>query len=73
MIPVDRALRLEEKELLDFLLSAEFPGRDALKAQAEIVRVTGECKCGCGTIDLIFPPDAIAAQTEMPVPIEAYG
>jgi hypothetical protein len=73
MNPVDRPLRKEERELLDFLLSADFPGCDALKSQAETLRVEGECKCGCGTIGFVLPPETVAAQTEKSVPIEAYG
>jgi hypothetical protein len=72
-IPVKRPLHDEEKALLDFLLSAEFPGHQELKAQAEHVEVVGECKCGCGTIDLQVEPHSLRANTEKHIPIEAYG
>lgn len=73
MIPVQRSLRAEEKALLDFLLSAEFPGRDELKEQVEDVRVVGECECGCGTIELAVQPGTVPARTEKSIPIEAYA
>src|SRR5690349_15195192 len=73
MIPVQRSLRAEEKALLDFLLSADFPGRDEVKEQAEDVKVVGECKCGCGTIDLAVPPGTTAANNAKRIPVEGYG
>lgn len=73
MNPVNRPLREEEKALLDFLLSVDFPGRDELKVQAENVTVVGECKCGCGTIDLALPPGTPAAKNAKHIPVEAYG
>jgi hypothetical protein len=73
MIPVKRPLRDEEKALLDFLLSVEFPGSKELRAQAQHVEVVGECECGCGTIDLHVRPHSVRAKTEKHIPIEAYG
>ena len=73
MNSVRRRLRLEERALLDFLLSADFPGREELKSQAESVTVVGECQCGCGTIDFQVDPTCAAAKLDKSVPIEAYG
>lgn len=73
MNPVQRPLRDYERALLDFLLSADFPGRDELRKQAETVRVVGECQCGCGTIELQVQPDLPPANVTRPIPIEAYG
>jgi hypothetical protein len=47
-----RPLTELERAILDFLLTAEFPGRGELRAQADHVRVTGRCRCGCATVDL---------------------
>lgn len=45
-----RDLKTHERALLEFLLTAGFPGRDELKDQMNRVKATGECDCGCGTI-----------------------
>jgi hypothetical protein len=73
MNPIQRALRDDERALLDFLLSADFPGRDELRKQADTVRVVGECQCGCGTIELQVEPSQPPAKVSGPIPIEAYG
>jgi hypothetical protein len=44
-----------------------------LKKQAATVRVTGECECGCGTIEFAAQAETIPAMTEKSIPIEAYG
>jgi hypothetical protein len=73
MNPVNRGLRREERALLNFLLSADFPGRDGLRQQAETLRVVGECQCGCGTIEFQVQPNLPPAKVEHTIPIEAYG
>ena len=73
MNPVRRALRAEEKALLDFLLSADFPGREELKEQAETVTVVGECQCGCGTVEFEVEGNFPAAKLEKSIPIEGYA
>jgi hypothetical protein len=73
MNPVQRSLRDDERALLHFLLSADFPGREELKKQAETVRVVGECQCGCGTIELRVVAGMPPAKVNGPIPIEAYG
>jgi hypothetical protein len=73
MIPVNRPLRECERALLDFLLSADFPGCEELRAQAATVFVVSECNCGCGTVDLDVPPEAAPAGVQDHVPIEAYA
>ncbi len=54
---MDRALTAREAEILDFLLSAEFPSVEALRAQRKVVRLVGRCDCGCATIDLSVQPE----------------
>lgn len=68
-----RALRKEERDLLEFLLSADFPGRDALAQQSTELAVVCECDCGCGTVDLRGSDSAPKASTREPIPVEAYA
>jgi hypothetical protein len=46
-----RPLTQREREVLDFLLSAELPGIDELRRQAETVYAS-PWRCGCASIDL---------------------
>jgi hypothetical protein len=73
MNPVNRPLRADERALLAFLLSADFPGRHELRTQSETVIVTGECECGCGAIGLHVETGLHAANVEKSIPIEAYA
>ena len=41
-----RSLTQREREILDFLLTPEIEGIEALRRQAETARVTGKCECG---------------------------
>jgi hypothetical protein len=47
-----RSLTARERATLDFLLSADVPGVEALRIQARSVRATGRCSCGCPSIHL---------------------
>src|ERR1700755_1437052 len=47
-----RPLTERENEILTFLLSAEFPGVEKLRQQAQTAHVIGRCQCGCATIYL---------------------
>jgi hypothetical protein len=47
-----RPLTERENDILDFLLSADFPGVEKLRKQAETILVTGRCDCGCATVYL---------------------
>ena len=67
-----RPLTRAERRLLDFLLSAEFPGRDELKAQAAAAQAVGACECGCGAIDLTVHHSAPRSSCREPIPVEAY-
>ena len=68
-----RALQPAERALLDFLLSADFPGRGELKAQAESIEVVGMCECGCGTVTFAPNGSAARARCREPIPVEAQG
>lgn len=69
--PRPRELDSNERELLTFLLSADFPGRDSLLEQARTVKAIGDCDCGCGTIDLNVDGDGPLATVRGFVPVEA--
>lgn len=68
-----RQLTNEERSLLDFLLSANFPGKDALTEQAKQIEVSGECDCGCGTVDFRLAASAAKSNAREPIFVEAYG
>lgn len=51
-----RSLTQRERDVLDALLSADFPDAHALRAQAEDVEVVGTCGCGCPSIDFHKEP-----------------
>lgn len=67
-----RELTASERALLTFLLTADFPGRDELLQQARKVKATGDCDCGCGTIDLVVESNGPRATVREPVPVEAW-
>lgn len=67
-----RNLTRKEEELLLFLLSREFPGRDALRKQLNGLLVSGKCSCGCPSIMLLANKELAApANVTRRVPIEA--
>jgi hypothetical protein len=68
-----RDLKPAERELLEFLLTADFPGRDELKQQLDCVEVIGDCDCGCGTINLTVENPVVHSTAREPIPIEAHG
>jgi hypothetical protein len=51
-----RPLTQREREVLDALLSADFPDAETLRAQAEGVEVVGVCGCGCPSVDFRQDP-----------------
>lgn len=53
-----RPLNVVERSVLELLLSADFDGVDALRAQAADVEVVGRCGCGCPSVDLDVAPSA---------------
>lgn len=69
-----RDLTEREREVLDFLLAADFQGAPALRVQARSARVTGVCGCGCATIDLeVDRETSPRAELAKRVPVEAFG
>jgi hypothetical protein len=64
----------DERALLDFLLSADFKGRDELRKQAVSVRTAGSsCDCGCPSFHLNPREHLPAAPVDKRVPVEAHG
>ncbi len=73
LITPPRRLTEREKEIFDFLLRKPFPGRDPLRQQVEVARVTS-CCMHCPTITIA--PDTSTspvADVLAVVPIEAEG
>jgi len=68
-----RQLAPRERELLDFLLTAEFPGKESLREQSKVVEAVGECDCGCGTVDLVVPQNEARPAVLRQIPVEAHG
>lgn len=68
-----RQLAPRERELLTFLLTADFPGKECLREQAKVVEAIGECDCGCGTVHLSVRRGAEPAAVRNQVPVEAHG
>ena len=51
-----RGLSEHERETAEWLLrNARSPQRDAMLAQLKEARVTRQCPCGCGSLDLLIP------------------
>jgi hypothetical protein len=73
MVKVDRPRELNaaERTLLEFMLSRDFSGRDALREQAKLAKVEAECECGCGTVDFVVAANATKAIVNEPIPVEA--
>lgn len=67
-------LSRQQRRLLDFLLSPDFDGRDALVEQARTGRTAGSsCDCGCPSFYVNPDPASPAASANEPVPIDAHG
>jgi hypothetical protein len=68
-----RELKPNERALMEFLLTADFPGRNELREQVHRIEVLGDCDCGCGTIDLMVRNPVVRAVAREPIAVEAYG
>ncbi len=56
---VPRSLSDAERLVLEALLAPQFPGVAELRAQLVHVQVVGKCGCGCPTVDLFVPLNAV--------------
>jgi hypothetical protein len=71
---VVRELTEAERTLLDFLLTKQFPGHEALALQAETVRTGGSsCECGCPSFSLVPNRSLPAAELPERMASEAHG
>jgi hypothetical protein len=69
-----RGMTGNERDVLDFLLSAEFPGVEELRAQASFALVTGLCDCGCPSFGLtVDKSKAPRADVNPKTPVEAQA
>jgi hypothetical protein len=68
-----RKLGPAERAVIEFLLAADFAGRNELKEQLESVEVVWECDCGCGTVNFQVTGSVGRALTKEPIPVEANG
>jgi hypothetical protein len=70
-----RPLTPRERQVLDLMLSQDFPGATSLRSQVPFVRVVGKCDCGCPTVDLEVAPKAPRATGDFPsrvIPVTGY-
>jgi hypothetical protein len=65
-------LTVDERQLLEGFLAHEFPGVEALRAQAAEVHARKGCDCGCGTIDVI-PIGAELPRSDATSPVRVEG
>lgn len=72
-LPLPRELRKSERALIEFLLTADFPGRNELREQLDHVEVVWVCDCGCGTVNLRVRDFRKRAAAKEPIPVEARG
>src|SRR5580704_11399470 len=68
-----RALKPNERALMELLFTADFAGRTELKGQLDQAEVVGNCDCGCGTIDFSVKQPFVRAIAREPIPVEAHG
>lgn len=66
-----RELTQREREVLEFLLSEPFPGRDELRQQVKHVLVREQFSPSDPTIILCFPTRPRPAPVQSPIPVEA--
>lgn len=70
LINPPRPLKTEEQELLNFLLSEDFRGRELLVLQSRSILVSEECN-DCKSIKLLVTKDSPRAEVNHRIPIEA--
>ena len=69
-----RELRVDERAVLEKLLSVDFPGVEELRLQIPHTRVRDECGCGCPSV--VFTVDKTAAPpaaVETNIPVEGFA
>ena len=61
-LPLDRDLTSDERAIAEWLLLNADPPATAFLHQLDSARVTGQCSCGCPTVDLLIGPDTPRAE-----------
>ena len=61
-LPLDRHLTSDERAISEWLLLNADPPATAFLHQLDSARVTGQCSCGCPTVDLQIGPDTPRAE-----------
>src|ERR1700722_378242 len=60
-----RPLSPAERQVLDLMLSKDFPGAGSLRSQVPYVQVIGRCDCGWATVNLEAAPEAPRATPDV--------
>lgn len=72
-LPESRELTDRERQLLAFLLSRPFPGREELKVQLEQAKAVPDCTCGCPTFKFELAAESPRAPIDGHLPlVEAW-
>jgi hypothetical protein len=66
-----RPLSETERQVLGAMLALDFPGAPELRAQVPSTVVSGQCKCGCPSVDLVVEGDLPLAAVTSRTPVEA--
>lgn len=69
-----RPLTAEERNVLSFLLGADFPGVEELREQVNVAVVDWRCPCGCASFEVSVDTKAAGpADSYEPIPVEAQS
>jgi hypothetical protein len=66
-----RPLTEVERQVLGVMLAQDFPGAAELRAQVDAARVSGQCDCGCPSLDLVIEGDVQRAAVVSRTPVNA--
>lgn len=66
-----RPLSEVERQVLNVMLTQDFPGAVELRAQVNAARVVRICDCGCPTVDLVVDGDVPIATVTSRTPVNA--
>jgi len=73
IIPEHRDLTVEERRLLEWLVSNGSPNRGDFVAQITHTKVVARCKCGCPTLDLAIGGKTSRTVGPSTILADAYG
>lgn len=61
-VPLDRPLSAEERSIAEWLLHNASKHGASYLPQLEAARITGQCSCGCPTVDLKISSETLRAE-----------